>query len=62
MKTCLYDEGKLNLQQLVRSGASDDEIKRHITIATNSRAKDGLEAEKKRSLSPVAESMATIGG
>lgn len=62
MKTCLYDNGKLDLQSLIRNGSSDEYIKTYILNAIGSRAKDGLEAEKNRQHSPVTESMATIGG
>jgi molybdenum cofactor biosynthesis protein A len=63
LKTCLYDEGVLDIRQLLRSNATDDEIKQHLLAAFNSRAKDGFEAERKRKNAlPVSESMSTIGG
>lgn len=63
LKTCLYDNGVLNIRDLVRSGFSDAELKLELLKAFNSRAKDGLEAEQKRiNHAPVAESMSTIGG
>lgn len=63
LKTCLYDDGVLDLRQLLRSGASDPEIKAALKKAYNSRAKDGFEAEKSRQTShPASESMSTIGG
>jgi molybdenum cofactor biosynthesis protein A len=58
LKTCLYDNGVLNIKDLVRQGKTDDEIKNKLTTAINSRAKDGWEAEK----NIVHESMAAIGG
>ena len=62
LKTCLYDGGVLNLKDLLRSGASENELKSALLSALGDRSKDGWEAEKRRSLSPVQESMATIGG
>jgi len=63
LKTCLYDDGVLNLRDLIRSGAGDDEISKQIRNAVGHRAKDGWDAEKQRSKNhPVSESMATIGG
>jgi molybdenum cofactor biosynthesis protein A len=63
LKTCLYDDGVLDIRQLLRSNAADDEIKQHLLVAFNSRAKDGFEAERKRkNARPVSESMSTIGG
>lgn len=61
LKTCLYDDGVLNLKELMRSGEPDSMIERHLLKAFGSRAKDGFEAEKNRS-SQVSESMSTIGG
>jgi molybdenum cofactor biosynthesis protein A len=63
LKTCLYDDGVLDIRQLMRDGSSDEEIKKHLLRAFKSRAKDGFEAESKRkSHSPASESMSTIGG
>jgi molybdenum cofactor biosynthesis protein A len=62
MKTCLYDNGKLDLRALVRSGCSDEEMSHQIIHAIGHRAKDGFEEENARKLHPVTESMATIGG
>jgi cyclic pyranopterin phosphate synthase len=63
LKTCLYDDGVLDIRELIRSGCSDDEIKQHLLKAFGSRAKDGFEAEKKRKNHlPASESMSTIGG
>jgi cyclic pyranopterin phosphate synthase len=59
----LYDDGVFNIRNLMRSGASDEQLKDTLLDAIGNRAKDGFEAEKKRSFSfPVSESMATIGG
>lgn len=60
-KTCLYDEGVMNIKDLMRSGLSDEALKQHIYQALQNRAKDGFEAEARRS-TLVSESMTTIGG
>lgn len=63
LKTCLYDDGVMDLRELLRNGSSDEEISNALIGAYNSRAKDGFEAEKRRSKDkPVQESMSTIGG
>jgi molybdenum cofactor biosynthesis protein A len=62
LKTCLYDEGVLNVKDLMRSGLSDIEVKESLLKAFSNRPKDGFEAEKKRSTHLVSESMSTIGG
>lgn len=63
LKTCLYDEGVLNIRDLMREGRNDEEIKTELIKAFSNRAKDGFEAEAKRMKgSPVKESMSTIGG
>jgi cyclic pyranopterin phosphate synthase len=63
LKTCLYDDGVLNIRDLMRSGVPDDSIKEKLLKAFSQRAKDGFEAEKKRKDHlPVHESMSTIGG
>lgn len=63
LKTCLYDDGVLNIKDLLRQGLSDDELKRIVLLALDHRPKDGFEAEQKRKeKNPVHESMATIGG
>lgn len=63
LKTCLYDNGVFNIKTLLRSGASNEQIKDTLMDALSNRAKDGFEAENKRNFGmPVTESMATIGG
>lgn len=63
LKTCLYDEGVFNIRDLMRAGASDTQLEDAFTQALGNRAKDGWEAEKKRTFDhPVKESMASIGG
>lgn len=63
LKTCLYDEGVLDIKKLLRDGASDDMIRVELTKAFSNRAVDGFDAEKKRNLNQaIHESMSTIGG
>ena len=63
LKTCLYDDGVLNLKELLRSGSSDEEIISILLHAFRSRPKNVFEAEDQRKNgSPVMESMSTIGG
>lgn len=63
LKTCLYDDGVLNIKNLLRQGLPDDEIRAMLLNTIGHRAKDGFEAEQlRRAKNPVHESMATIGG
>ncbi|MEO7990931.1 MAG: GTP 3',8-cyclase MoaA [Chryseolinea sp.] len=63
LKTCLYDDGVLNLKELMRSGKDNDALKESLIQAFKSRAKDGFEAESNRkNHSSISESMSTIGG
>jgi cyclic pyranopterin phosphate synthase len=63
LKTCLYDEGVLNIKDLMRSGNDDAALQQVLLQALGHRAKDGWEAERNRTVhGPVHESMATIGG
>ena len=63
LKTCLYDSGVFNFRDLMRAGASDEQITSTLLDALGNRAKDGFEAENRRFLgAPVMESMTTIGG
>ncbi|MCB0571653.1 MAG: GTP 3',8-cyclase MoaA [Phaeodactylibacter sp.] len=63
LKTCLYDDGVFNIRDIMRAGASDDQLRDTFLQALGNRAKDGWEAEKKRTFgTPASESMATIGG
>ena len=62
-KTCLYDEGVFNLKDIMRAGATDEQLLKTILNAVEHKFEDGIEAERNRSLSPnVNESMSTIGG
>lgn len=60
LKTCLYGQDVVQLRDLLRKGVSGETIKQAIRDSITNRARDGWEAEKRRS--PVHESMATIGG
>jgi molybdenum cofactor biosynthesis protein A len=63
LKTCLYDDGVLNLRSLIRAGATAGQLADTFRSVLNHRAKDGWEAEQqRRGHLPVQESMATIGG
>ena len=63
LKTCLYDDGVLNIKDLLRSGVSDDELKERLLHVFSQRAKNGFEAESRRKdHHPAHESMSTIGG
>ena len=61
LKTCLYDDGVLDIKALMRSGKRDDQIRSELVSAFRQRPKDGFEAEKNRTKT-VSESMSTIGG
>lgn len=60
-RTCLYDDGVFNVRDFMRQKLSNEEIKDLIYNALQNRAKDGFEAENRRT-SLVSESMTTIGG
>ncbi|AFK03137.1 molybdenum cofactor biosynthesis protein A [Emticicia oligotrophica DSM 17448] len=60
-RTCLYDDGVFNVRDFMRQKLSDEEIKQRIYDALQNRAKDGFEAENRRS-GAISESMTTIGG
>lgn len=63
LKTCLYDEGVLDLKALLRGKVNNEKIKEVLVNAFQNRAKDGFEAEEQRkSKKPAIESMSTIGG
>jgi cyclic pyranopterin phosphate synthase len=63
LKNCLYDDGVLNIKDLMRSGVNTIELEETLRAAFNSREKDGWQAERKRMENPnFHESMATIGG
>jgi cyclic pyranopterin phosphate synthase len=62
LKTCLYDNGVMNLRDMMRNGMPDEEIVHALLRAFSQRARNGFEAEARRLAGPVRESMATIGG
>ena len=63
LKTCLYDDGVFNIRNLMRAGATDEQVRATFLEALGNRAKDGWEAEKNRKFGlPIQESMSTIGG
>jgi molybdenum cofactor biosynthesis protein A len=63
LKTCLYDDGVLNIKNLMREGNDDIKLENALLSAFSHRAADGWEAEKlRKERGPVHESMATIGG
>ena len=63
LKTCLYDDGVLNIKDLMRRGMNEHELKQHLLKAFENRPVDGWEAERLRvEHTGVHESMATIGG
>ena len=61
LKTCLYDNGVLDLKKMLRSGADNGQIEAAILYCIQKRCKNGHEAEllAKRGKEP---SMASIGG
>ena len=61
LKTCLYDNGVLDIRDILRNGSGDNELKQSLVAAFSNRAKDGFEAESNR-ISQVTESMSEIGG
>lgn len=60
LKTCLYDQGVLDIRGLLRRGAGDDDIRNALMEAFRHRPANGFEAERRRV--PITESMSTIGG
>jgi molybdenum cofactor biosynthesis protein A len=63
LKNCLYDDGVLNIRDLIRSGINDDGLETSLLHVFSHREKDGWEAERNRiEKTGVHESMATIGG
>lgn len=60
LKTCLYDDGVLDVRALLRAGATDADVTAALLKAFAHRPLNGFEAETQRGV--VTESMATIGG
>ena len=62
LRTCLYSNKEFNLKDLMRSGATNHEIKEAISQKIKMKAKDGNEAEAHTTTSDYKVSMAKIGG
>lgn len=62
LMTCLYQKGGFSFRDLLRNGASDQDLAEQFLKLFKNRAKDGFEAEKHKPKSGSFESMATIGG
>jgi len=63
MRTCLYGEAETNLRDLLRSGASLQQLKERLMNLFQNRPKNGFEAESRRNqTSPAQESMSILGG
>jgi molybdenum cofactor biosynthesis protein A len=63
VKTCLYDEGVMDIKKLLRSAVSDEFIKQKLMAAFQQRYANGFDAElNRKSHKNVHESMSTIGG
>ncbi len=60
LKTCLYDQGVLDLRQMLRDGAADEALLAAVRDRIGRRAKDGLATENE--IIGGKFSMATIGG
>jgi cyclic pyranopterin phosphate synthase len=61
LKTCLYDNGVLDLKMMLRSGSDDKEIESAILNCVQNRCVNGHEAEQ-LSMRAKEPSMASIGG
>lgn len=61
LKTCLYDNGVLDLKKMMRQGSGDEKIKSAIINCVQNSCVNGHEAEKIASRS-TEPSMASIGG
>jgi cyclic pyranopterin phosphate synthase len=63
LKTCLYDNGVLDVKHLLRDGASDDAVRERLLDCIAHRHKDGIEAERSsHAHGEVFDSMSAIGG
>ena len=60
LKTCLYDDGVLDVRALLRRGDTDEELTAAFLKAFAHRPATGFDAEQSRAT--IIESMATIGG
>jgi cyclic pyranopterin phosphate synthase len=62
LKTCLYDQGVLQLRDVMREGADDAALVAVLLDAFGKRHKTGWEAEQAGASLGIHESMAMIGG
>jgi cyclic pyranopterin phosphate synthase len=62
LKTCLYDNGVLNLKKMLRKGSDDKEIKSAIVNCVQNSCVNGHEAELSARTRGREPSMASIGG
>lgn len=63
LRTCLYEGGGINLKDMIRTGTTDNELKKIIISSIHHKPKDGWEAERQSlNTSSIHQSMATIGG
>lgn len=60
-RTCLYGPANINLRDVLRSGASREELIREIVLAVAKKEKDGFEAEARQAEAPK-KSMSFLGG
>ena len=61
-KNCLFDDGVFDLKKVIRSDASDDDLKQIFIETIAKKPRNGFEAEANRTVGGVSESMSTIGG
>lgn len=61
LRTCLYGPPAVNLREMIRLGASDDQLEMSIVNAVHMREKDGRAAEELNRQSAL-ESMSVLGG
>jgi molybdenum cofactor biosynthesis protein A len=62
IKTCLYDNGVVNIRDMMRSNLTDQEIEKALCKAVESKTKTGWEAEQQHHKQSLLPSMAAIGG
>jgi molybdenum cofactor biosynthesis protein A len=63
LKTCLYDDGVLDIKKMMRDNCTDDQLREALLHTFKHRPLNGFEAESNRhNHLPAHESMSTIGG
>jgi GTP 3',8-cyclase len=60
-KNCLFDGGVFNVRDFIRSGASDDDLKKLFIDTVANKPQNGFVAEAARN-NDISESMSSIGG